>query len=669
MKRFKSLSLKKKRTLAVAGVALLCLTVVGTIAYNQNSTFFNNIFGLGADTMEFVETFDSPQSWQPCDEEPKTAIATNKNATPRYVRMKINEYWRVKDSQTPASDHTTTDLPLTWTENNVTKHYAIINTQNDSAWTLKGDGWYYYNTALQQNESTLSLLESVTFNCEVNTAGEVRYSSGGLISETVPSDYAEATYHLYITFQAQDEEYPEPRHVVDCTTPSELTELYDIIACKSVGSDENTVFGQSQPFDYDRIGVSTVSSTMQDEYPVHYYRAGLSNNEVYFAGKCWQAVRTTSTGGVKLIANGESFQGPNGPGCAPQFNFSNLQTAYQSSSNTAATSARMLGYMYGNADYSTEHDNYSDGNYVKNRINEYWSTDGKISFASDVEWDGTKYVLSGDIIEVNDKYSGGRDVANGHRYTCYRASTECPGTVDYLVYITSSEIYSTNYAISLYNGRKLEDYKNNIFANQHDSLAKEKVDEWYSQNMTAYTNKLEDTPFCSDRSFWSGGLSGRIISEYDAINSEINFYRGWNGGRGRNELYDNNAGKNNPAHPSLACSKADSFTVSESNGNGELEYPVGLLTIDEVLLAYNSTSSYLDHSNYSIYEWTMSPAGTSVDNNTWVYVYGQGGNTYAPVSSTSYYNRNLVVRPVVSLKPSTKITSGTGDYLNPWVIE
>lgn len=119
MKRFKSLSLKNKRTLAVAGVALLVLTVVGTIAYNQTSTIFDNLFGLAADSMEFVETFDSPEQWQPCDEEPKTAIVTNKNATPRYVRMKINEYWRVKDSQTPASDHTTTDLPLTWTENNV----------------------------------------------------------------------------------------------------------------------------------------------------------------------------------------------------------------------------------------------------------------------------------------------------------------------------------------------------------------------------------------------------------------------------------------------------------------------------------------------------------------------------------------------------------------------
>ena len=87
MKRFKSLSLKNKRTLAIAGVALLGLTVVGTIAYNQDSMFFANLFRLQDDVAEFSETFDSPDDWQPCQEIPKTAIATNRNAKPRYVRM------------------------------------------------------------------------------------------------------------------------------------------------------------------------------------------------------------------------------------------------------------------------------------------------------------------------------------------------------------------------------------------------------------------------------------------------------------------------------------------------------------------------------------------------------------------------------------------------------
>ncbi len=52
-------------------------------------------------------------------------------------------------------------------------------------------------------------------------------------------------------------------------------------------------------------GVYTLTSTAEDEYPVHYFRGEVDDNNVLFAGMCWYVVRTTSTGGVKLIYNGE----------------------------------------------------------------------------------------------------------------------------------------------------------------------------------------------------------------------------------------------------------------------------------------------------------------------------------------------------------------------------
>ena len=51
-------------------------------------------------------------------------------------------------------------------------------------------------------------------------------------------------------------------------------------------------------------GVYTFSSTKDDTFPVHYYRGDVKNNNVKFAGFCWKIVRTTETGGVKLIYNG-----------------------------------------------------------------------------------------------------------------------------------------------------------------------------------------------------------------------------------------------------------------------------------------------------------------------------------------------------------------------------
>ena len=51
-------------------------------------------------------------------------------------------------------------------------------------------------------------------------------------------------------------------------------------------------------------GLYTLSSTVNDAYPVMYYRGDVVNNNVLFANYCWQIVRTTDTGGIKMIYNG-----------------------------------------------------------------------------------------------------------------------------------------------------------------------------------------------------------------------------------------------------------------------------------------------------------------------------------------------------------------------------
>ena len=52
-------------------------------------------------------------------------------------------------------------------------------------------------------------------------------------------------------------------------------------------------------------GVYTVASTLNDTYPVHYFRGDIDNNHVLFGGFCWRIIRTTDTGGVKLIYDGK----------------------------------------------------------------------------------------------------------------------------------------------------------------------------------------------------------------------------------------------------------------------------------------------------------------------------------------------------------------------------
>ena len=52
-------------------------------------------------------------------------------------------------------------------------------------------------------------------------------------------------------------------------------------------------------------GVYTRDGTENDKYPIYYYRGtqALSNN-VVFGGFCWKIVRTTATGGIRMIYNG-----------------------------------------------------------------------------------------------------------------------------------------------------------------------------------------------------------------------------------------------------------------------------------------------------------------------------------------------------------------------------
>lgn len=53
-------------------------------------------------------------------------------------------------------------------------------------------------------------------------------------------------------------------------------------------------------------GIYTRNGTENDKYPIYYYRGTktLSNN-IVFGGFCWKIIRTTATGGIRMIYNGE----------------------------------------------------------------------------------------------------------------------------------------------------------------------------------------------------------------------------------------------------------------------------------------------------------------------------------------------------------------------------
>ena len=377
-------------------------------------------------------------------------------------------------------------------------------------------------------------------------------------------------------------------------------------------------------------GVYIRSGTENDDNPIYYYRGDVDNNNLIFADTCWKIVRTTETGGTKLIYNGVPSNGTcDNTGSASQIG----NKAFNSSYNSPAYVGYMYGtpYTYKSKSMSSVSDTYYYGNDVIYSNGTYTLTD-TISSSS---WSSI--------------YNGG---LNNNHYTCMGGTT-C-STVYYIYYTNSS----TMYYIELTGGKKVEGALTDMLDNnttsstiKGNSATSGTIDNWYKTNIEdkGYSDYLEDTVWCNDRSI-----------------SQLN---GWNpdGGNTRSYLYFSARDRAYTTYtPDLSCSReVDRFTVSEDNGNGSLDYPVGLLTVDEIMLAGEKGGS--PNSSHYLYTgsswWAGSPYYLFSNHAYGFRVTSSGGLIFAGV----YYSYG--VRPSVSLKPYTEISEGTGTVADPYVVD
>lgn len=181
----------------------------------------------------------------------------------------------------------------------------------------------------------------------------------------------------------------------------------------------------------------------QSSNGIYYYRGTNVNNNILFADKCWQIVRTTENGGAKLIYNGDPVNGT----C-------NTTTNYIGSSpyNNNANKVTSVGYMYGDYDYSS--------------INFYTETQAGSFFGGGT---GMTYIYGKDaILNADGTYTltnaqsfnamgmAGLTMGNTHKYTCFAVDTnkEYKGTTDYhcgdVVYITAYRFVSTSNGTAYY---------------------------------------------------------------------------------------------------------------------------------------------------------------------------------------------------------------------------
>ena len=193
--------------------------------------------------------------------------------------------------------------------------------------------------------------------------------------------------------------------------------------------------------------------------------------------------------------------------------------------------------------------------------------------------------------------------------------------------------------------------------NTNDSTIKTYVDNWYKNNLTAYTKYLSnDAVYCNDRELASGSTYNTGNTRFDYAPTE--------------RLHTNKT-------PTYNCTNnKDAF--SGSNGEAKLTYPIGLMTADEIAYAggkvFIKLSSpyawyYLNSVGESITGstkwWSLSPRSWNGSVSIVWYVYGSGFpgelNTFSVVDS-------YALRPVLSLKSCIKYSTGDGTATNPYTI-
>ena len=462
----------------------------------------------------------------------------------------------------------------------------------------------------------------------------------------------------------------------------------------------------------DKVGVTKTAENV-------YFDKCINQRNVIFAGFCWQVIRTTETGGTKLIYNGEVVDGKCENTRGEHIGIVGSEINYISDLEATAVDLSEE-YLYGST-FTYDKTNktfklvdtslatWSDSSYEdllgkftcmsKNdtctklyNVNSYGTN--KIAFTSSYRIDNTNYAQIGttpyngsdrspalagymfnkvynyqwkfvnggtyykfaDSVTYNDGYytlSGKtydiRSMASGlvknYHYTCWNSTGECYN-VAYVFQTSSTEAYY----ILLSNGKTITDVFNEMLLNddinKYNSSIKAIIDAWYSQELSKYTNYLEDTVFCNSRDTLSIG--------------------GWdpNGGdtaKSRTIEFKNS----NPFRKDLSCKNIiDQFSLS--NNKAKLKYPVALIEAEE---KYNlSPSTSLESPLLALVStnfdwWTMAPYYFL---NMGLYMSGVNDNGTPSVTAT-YAVKGA--RPVISLKTNSVILSGTGSEESPWKIK
>ncbi len=238
--------------------------------------------------------------------------------------------------------------------------------------------------------------------------------------------------------------------------------LYNVMKYQSVPDNitsayvtgENGIDFKTISSDTNGKGVYMIANTSRDKYPIYYYRGAVDNNNVLFADLCWKMVRTTETGGVKLIYNGVPTEQGNKKICNNTGTNTQLdQMAYR---DVNVNSLAHMGYAYGSG-YET----HSGGHVGITFISSDYIGASRYYYSTSISYEDGTYKLGSDAKSYywNSYYSR----LAGY-YTCHSdTSTTC---IDPW-YIVLGETQYHVYYLPLEDGKLLDDTDTNIVVGQN----------------------------------------------------------------------------------------------------------------------------------------------------------------------------------------------------------
>ena len=243
-------------------------------------------------------------------------------------------------------------------------------------------------------------------------------------------------------------------------------------------------------------------------------------------------------------------------------------------------------------------------------------------YANDFTWDGKKYILSDDYRMFYPD--------SNHHYTCLNSTGECT-ILSYLYNV------SYFYYINLTDGKSIEDAKNEMLYNDDvntiNSTIKTGIDVWCERNLLNYSNFLEDTVFCNDRS---------------QSNPSTN---GWNPNGGDAFMYFYGSSD-------LSCpNDTDKFSVN--NNKAKLTYKIGLMSYREMKLLNNSNARKTE----GMWYWLGSPS-SFYNRFSWEFVLFGNGTTADQGAGNAGG-----VRPAISLIPGIEYSDGDGSMEHPYIVD